>query len=545
MIIDRYPKLSAALMVVLSVTLAVSITQLLGLLGLDARAPAYAPIAHPVTARVTTYSDATVVDTVLGPLDGGFRTGDLATLARGSTGLSASTVFATGAMTAGDGAGGTFIWAPSAPTADDGCTVIVPIDSSGHPSPGAWVRQWSGPIDVRWCGASSFGSAAANTVAINNAYKLAVARQSAYLGQSAVLLSGSFRISGTILVGAPGGGYTSVSTIGEGNFASGLQWDPSDEALDAGVGDAGTDAGVDGLPVAQNIAVLYWNNIGATMRNVTIQYVGATPATNSVGLALSGPTASMDSNQDTFDTVTVYGFATDVAVGGVNTAVAGQDCAAQIAFNDTYLEGATYAGIQGGGDGNSLEISFKNGGLAGNYIGAALGTAGGWSFEGGGSSGNTFATFVFLSEWQGPFSLRDWRFEMAAGEIAMSGATQATVDGCTFQMTAAPTGYNVPISLSGYTAAKITIRNCAFANNFGSDYPEIAAPSNTTGSVSAIEFVNNRLDNPASVPFFLYPGGASNGMRYSMWGNYLDGGNQGLHIGTIVDGGMVDSVSSP
>ncbi len=544
MIIDRYPKLSAALMMVLSVTLAVSITQLLGLLGLDARAPAYAPIAHPVTARVTTYSDATVVDTVLGPLDGGFRTGDLATLARGSTGLSASTVFATGAMTAGDGAGGTFIWASTAPAGgDDGCTVIVPVDSSGNPSTGAWVRQWSGPIDVRWCGACPTCDPTVNADAINAAYALAAYRST--IGLSAtVYISGAFLISKTILVGLPSGGLSSINTIGDGPLASRIGWSPAGLALDAGFA---ADAGPDGLPVAPDIAVLLWNQYGSAIKGINVSYsngAGAPPGA-SVGIALSGPVESQTTNQVHLDTVSVNGFGTDVSLGGVNTAVGLADCAAQVLFSNCYLSGATVAGIYGGGNGNSLEITFLNGGLSGNYVGAQLGTAGGWLFAGGGCGGNTYACFLFSAEWQGPFTVRDWRFELGAGETALVGTTAAEIDSCTFQMTAPPTGLNIPIQMAGYTNSKVSVRNSQFANNYGSDFPQIVSPSGTAGNVSTIEMVNDRVYNSSSAPFYLVPAGGSNGLRYYLYGNYLDGGNQGLHIGTIVDGGMVDSVSSP
>jgi len=48
----------------------------------------------------------------------------------------------------GDGGNGFFCWDPNATAVDDGGLVI----QSAHSTTGRWLRQWAGPIDVRWFG---------------------------------------------------------------------------------------------------------------------------------------------------------------------------------------------------------------------------------------------------------------------------------------------------------------------------------------------------------------------------------------------------------
>jgi hypothetical protein len=84
------------------------------------------------------------VDTVLGA----GRTGDLATKNSANLG-NAVVVIAKGCVTAGDGGGGIFYWEASA-TGDNGGTFIRPTAGAGR-----WVRIYSGPLDVRWFGAST------------------------------------------------------------------------------------------------------------------------------------------------------------------------------------------------------------------------------------------------------------------------------------------------------------------------------------------------------------------------------------------------------
>ena len=67
------------------------------------------------------------------------------------------------------------------------------------------------------------------------------------------------------------------------------------------------------------------------------------------------------------------------------------------------------------------------------------------------------------------------------------------------------------------------------------------------GTPCAFELINNRINSAAS-PFWINPDGETNGGRYFLWGNYYgpDGGsNHGLNVGTVIDSGMVDSVTSP
>lgn len=79
--------------------------------------------------------------------------GDLAT--KTSVELDATVVVAKGAVLPGDGGGGVFFWSSSG--TDDGGTVIVPKGTIGRTG-GCWKRLASGPLNVRWFGATGDGS---------------------------------------------------------------------------------------------------------------------------------------------------------------------------------------------------------------------------------------------------------------------------------------------------------------------------------------------------------------------------------------------------
>lgn len=79
----------------------------------------------------------------------------------------------------GDGGGGDFIWFPAGlpdgQTDDDCCIIIPPGSTAGS----GWVRQFSGPIDVRWAGAVEGSYTAPNYTSFLNAY---AASQNGFLG---------------------------------------------------------------------------------------------------------------------------------------------------------------------------------------------------------------------------------------------------------------------------------------------------------------------------------------------------------------------------
>jgi parallel beta-helix repeat protein len=107
------------------------------------------------------------VDTVLGAMPPATRTGDLAT--NNSSGVgNAVLVVAKGCVTKGDGGGGLFYWDTSSTTGDDGGTIIVPSNPAGR-----WVRIYSGPLDIRWFGATANNASLDNSTAINNAISAA------------------------------------------------------------------------------------------------------------------------------------------------------------------------------------------------------------------------------------------------------------------------------------------------------------------------------------------------------------------------------------
>ena len=76
--------------------------------------------------------------------------------------------------TAFDGGSGEFIWLTNCPNAlvDDDCTVIIPV---GAPAGAAWIRNFSGPVNVLWAGAST--QSADNSPAFLNAQKAALNTQ--------------------------------------------------------------------------------------------------------------------------------------------------------------------------------------------------------------------------------------------------------------------------------------------------------------------------------------------------------------------------------
>lgn len=63
-----------------------------------------------------------------------------------------SVVIVRGYYAAGDGGGGTFVYDEDLATADNGGTIIEPTGGAG-----AWVRQYSGAISVKWFGAKGDG----------------------------------------------------------------------------------------------------------------------------------------------------------------------------------------------------------------------------------------------------------------------------------------------------------------------------------------------------------------------------------------------------
>ncbi len=86
------------------------------------------------------------------------------------TSLTTNTSVATlGYYTPGDAGGGTFYYSSSSSATDNGGTVIQPTAGSGR-----WLRNYSGPLNVRWFGAKGNGSTD-DTTAIQNCAALACA----------------------------------------------------------------------------------------------------------------------------------------------------------------------------------------------------------------------------------------------------------------------------------------------------------------------------------------------------------------------------------
>ena len=78
-------------------------------------------------------------------------------------------IFVKGYYSPGDGGGGFFYWNSSSAASDDGgLTIASSLQNSGR-----WIRIVSTSIDIRWFGASTSGTEAANSTAIQNAINAA------------------------------------------------------------------------------------------------------------------------------------------------------------------------------------------------------------------------------------------------------------------------------------------------------------------------------------------------------------------------------------
>ncbi len=98
-----------------------------------------------------------------------FNVADLRTLSPGVVATAAVPCYAT----TGDGGGGTFTWSATSTAADNGGTVLMPSGDTSS-TPGRWLRQYSGAIDVRWFGATGNGKTD-DTAALQGALNAAAA----------------------------------------------------------------------------------------------------------------------------------------------------------------------------------------------------------------------------------------------------------------------------------------------------------------------------------------------------------------------------------
>jgi len=97
----------------------------------------------------------------------------------------------------GDGGGGTFYWDSSSGLTDNGGTIF----QLSPPTAGRWIRIYSGPINVKWFGATGNG-ATDDTVAINNALSAATSGEVIF-GYGATYLTGTLTAPKTLTIGAP------------------------------------------------------------------------------------------------------------------------------------------------------------------------------------------------------------------------------------------------------------------------------------------------------------------------------------------------------
>jgi hypothetical protein len=134
-----------------------------------------------------------------------------------------------GRSTAGDGAGGTFIWRSGDQsanvTADPGEGVWVAPDSATTGASGAWQRLYDGPVNVRWWGAVG-DEVTDDTTAIQNAidYAWDASLHDVYFPGGTYLVTGLRVYSGTTYRGV-----SPVETIIKSNTDAGIvvsaNWD--------------------------------------------------------------------------------------------------------------------------------------------------------------------------------------------------------------------------------------------------------------------------------------------------------------------------------
>ncbi len=134
---------------------------------------------------------------------------------RGLPGTAQHTVIhVAGGAAPSDGGGGLFAWAAVAPRRDDGVTCFV-VGS------GAWVRQFSGPLDVRWFGATGNGTTD-DTAALQRALNYSSANKRAVL-----LPAGTYRTTATLTLGRD------TRVMGEGKTLSTIRCEASGPDVDA------------------------------------------------------------------------------------------------------------------------------------------------------------------------------------------------------------------------------------------------------------------------------------------------------------------------
>ena len=111
----------------------------------------------------------------------------------------------------GDGGGGAFYWDSTSAATDDGGTIIRPVGLLV----GAWIRVYSGAINVRWFGATGNG-VTDDVTAINAAKAVAVAKNLALYAPAGVYAHSTtltFSTDGFTLYGDGCGGGTSGAAI--------------------------------------------------------------------------------------------------------------------------------------------------------------------------------------------------------------------------------------------------------------------------------------------------------------------------------------------
>jgi len=139
----------------------------------------------------------------------------------------ATIVHLLGYYTPSDGGGGVFRWDAGSTLPDDGGLTIIP---NGSPTQGRWRRVASGPVNIRWFGASPDATSLQNSASIQKAIDSLPGS-----GGTVLFPAGAYRVADTIRVLR-----NNVALLGEGADATRLL---ADIALWAVVkfGDAATD----------------------------------------------------------------------------------------------------------------------------------------------------------------------------------------------------------------------------------------------------------------------------------------------------------------
>jgi len=149
-----------------------------------------------------------------------------------TTGSAQPSVYLEGHTTSGDGGGGKFRYTSGQPPgtyADNGGTVIVPTGGDGS---AAWLRDYTGAVNVKWFGASPSATRAANVTAIQAAVDLAAAVVATTSVATVDLVTAAVELDAIFPINAAIRLKNGVVLVGTSRSTSGLDHTGATDAVD-------------------------------------------------------------------------------------------------------------------------------------------------------------------------------------------------------------------------------------------------------------------------------------------------------------------------